>query len=357
LSNLDVAKVIIAEIDKNQSGLGSVDAEVLGVEVSPPKISTTAAGQVSAHVYAKNSDDVEISFALTPDGKGYGSAIEPAIATSLDSTGLVQHVLQVTNNSFRFVAESENLEVASKQSYLTTLPKSAYLVKMENGDYQILDEKGVYYGTLQKPWAVDAAGREFDTSLSLLNGELTQRSEINGEVAYPVRTDPSWSYSGDFALHIEDDGSTGIPPTIYYSLRSPAYVTTLLRGCFNCYFPVNGAPKTYPYIGQSMALFISNPTPPGMWRWEAPVKVSKLYSYGWEFVALDGHVDGAGSTIRFNWYSDSSKRLHLSVSATILNNNPVDFIGTDVNTDRSIYIGQAKATWQNFFQYGDLARS
>lgn len=306
-------------------------------------------GQVRADISVPRENDSPLTFFLSPSNPGRLFAETVDLATSTDLESNVQHVVEIAPNSLRFLAESATSDAAKVIRYNTNLPMDSYLVLIQDGDYQILDGDGTYFGTLRAPWALDQNGNKYESRFTLVEGVLSQISDIPPTAPTPILTDPSWTYLFDLSQHIEDNGSTGISPTIYYSSRTPQFVTSLLKGCFNCYFPVQGAPSLYPFVGQAIPLYIYNPLAFGFITYNANVRVSRVINYGWDFTALAGHIDGAGSTIKFSWYSDSSARLHLKIDAYIINNNPIDIPGTTVAFDRGVYTSQARATWQSFF--------
>ena len=225
-------------------------------------------------------------------------------------------------NFARLVAQSFTPSTSSEIVYDTNFGAGSYLVPLENIGVQILAHDGSYLGTFSTPWAFDSKGRNLKTWFTLDNSQLSQHISIDKQVSYPVTSDPNWSYTFDTMLNT----TLGVT-AMRVSYRSPAFVTNLLKSCFNCYFPIFGAPTTYPYVGQAMPLQIQLPIVSFITK-PAPVKVSAVYAYGWQFIALPGHVDWVGSSITFQWYADFNGRLHLSVVGSIANPNPCGF-GTD----------------------------
>ncbi|WP_200301349.1 hypothetical protein [Streptomyces adelaidensis] len=82
----------------------------------------------------------------------------------------------------------------------------------------------------------------------------------------------------------------------------PSEAIRELKKCFNCTFPVKGAPKKYPAENQRINLkacatfFVCK---------NAPVRYHKgKDKYGWYFTAEKGHFDGAGSKVYFNFINE-----------------------------------------------------
>lgn len=252
----------------------------------------------------------------------------------------IQFVAQSSLNDIRIIAKTQNSASTKDIDYQPSFSKGAYLVLLADGTSQILNENGEYQGTFAQPWAIDAKGVALSTSLKLQTGILSQHIEVSPTTAYPVVSDPNWYYSLDLSLN-----KSLISGGYYPSGRTPAYVTGLLKSCFNCYFPVYGAPIWYPYVGQTMNLEIDNPVPYAP-RLPAPVYVSSVFDYGWKFGALPGHVDGVGSAIRFTWYRDNLYHLHLAVSAMVVNPDPCN---STAALCQPVYVAFAEGTWQKMF--------
>ncbi|WP_143070952.1 hypothetical protein [Streptomyces malaysiense] len=90
-----------------------------------------------------------------------------------------------------------------------------------------------------------------------------------------------------------------------------------LHRCFNCSFPVDGAPKKFPSENQYIKLKACGIGHFGCKN--APVRYHKSnsYPYTWFFLAQKGHFDGKDSMVRFRFYDDKQGFLHLKVYATV----------------------------------------
>lgn len=96
---------------------------------------------------------------------------------------------------------------------------------------------------------------------------------------------------------------------------------TELKRCFNCSFPVSGAPTKYPGSGQIIQL---NASPFSFVKIPAPVvffKAGPSTEPDWKFSAMSGHFDGAGSGISFDFYKPSGYPVRIAISATIMKDN------------------------------------
>jgi hypothetical protein len=337
----------LAEDSTNLRGIDVSNRALALAPASAPSSPPSEGGLITSHT-SKALKGVSVSSSFR-NSKGQHEEVEisPKYAssswetslgrsTSISSDGLRTFVGSTTTSTMQIIAQTETAETTSRIEYLTSLTGDTYLLDVPNVGIQILAEDGRYLGTLAKPWAFDNESKPLKTWLTLDSGTLVQHISVNKTTSYPVLSDPNWGYSVDIWLN---------DVTIRASSRSPNAVTAMLKSCFNCFFPVDGAPVYYPYIGQSMPLKIVKTVPPYDVA-PAPVRVDELYKFGWRFVALPGHVDGAGSTIKFVWYPDSNGLLHLAVVGSIVNPDPC---GISSFICQLTYPSVARTTWQKLF--------
>ncbi|MEU3026813.1 hypothetical protein ACPCBC_13880 [Streptomyces incarnatus] len=105
-----------------------------------------------------------------------------------------------------------------------------------------------------------------------------------------------------------------------------------LHRCFNCSFPVDGAPKKFPSENQYIKLKAC-----GIGHYackNAPVRYHKSnsYPYTWFFLAQKGHFDGKDSMVRFRFYDDKQGFLHLKVYATVTHPTVPDSVNKEFAT-------------------------
>ncbi|GAB3958430.1 hypothetical protein GCM10029978_003350 [Actinoallomurus acanthiterrae] len=110
----------------------------------------------------------------------------------------------------------------------------------------------------------------------------------------------------------------------------------VLHNCFNCVFPIKGAPKKFPKDGQRINL---KACVGGNWGCKkAPVKYYHgMAKYGWYFIAQSGHFDGAGSRVYFTIYM-KGKLLFLGVRGYVKHPTIPDAVNKHF----------ANATWSKF---------
>jgi hypothetical protein len=116
-------------------------------------------------------------------------------------------------------------------------------------------------------------------------------------------------YSYNFLL--DTTGYLPIPP-------NPDLAFKELEKCFNCTFPVQGAPAQFPAEGQYVPLNVCHFIPLVNHLCQAPVTV---YSNGrtfMRFTAQPGHFDGKGATITFTFY-DGGGELWMNVTGYVIN--------------------------------------
>lgn len=179
---------------------------------------------------------------------------------------------------------------------------------------------------IAQPWARDASGKTLQTSYTVSGDTITQQVSVTTDTVYPVVADPAWTYVLNYAI-----GST-----------TPAKAKSLLHSCFNCRFPVAGAPRGFPAPGQFLPLTV------GPWNFNCTfgresgpsTDAQGVTSYGFYFNAARGHVDGVGSRITFSM-SGGRVPNSLSVYGYVVNDNAA-------GVPRFIYLAGASSTWQNF---------
>jgi hypothetical protein len=160
--------------------------------------------------------------------------------------------------------------------------------------------QGNYLGSVKLGSAKDSAGNAVPTTLEISAATITQKVQPTSATAYPlVMAAPSWTYNFEFPLgygnHVEP--------------------FNLLRTCFNCYFPINGATSTYPYVGQVLDLKI---LVAGAIQVPAPVQIGYAGNFYFQFTALAGHFDGEGSVINFASIPKPNGERALNVNAAIV---------------------------------------
>lgn len=184
---------------------------------------------------------------------------------------------------------------------------------------------GTSAGLFMPAWARDAAGRQLATSYTWRENVLTQRVDLDTPgISFPVLADPNWTYSFRTTT-----GST-----------TPARGWNLLHDCFNCYFPVAGAPKVFPSLGTLLPLRVG-------WSGVIDADFTCLMDRiepddrMWQFAAWGHHVDGFGSEIAFALHKNALNQNVLEVGALIVNDFPAGI-------PNPLYTEGAKMTWQAF---------
>lgn len=268
------------------------------------------------------------------DGLDYVEGQSPGIEFSVDygtdvigevdgitvletSSELVEALVQPTSAGVRVLTVIADASAPTSYDYTfdvpvgTTLTASDQLYYIESGE-DIL-------GSLRLPWAVDADGDPVPTTYSWEGATLTQHVDLShAGIDYPVVADPAWGY------------------TYSYNVKWTASKNSmLLRSCFNCYFPVSGAPRAFPSPGQILPLRVAG------FNFECKFKSTFTGTnyFGFQFDATRNHVDGLGSNIVSEFRTVGGVK-KLVVSAYIVNdamwlNSPV-------------YRGGALANWATF---------
>lgn len=192
------------------------------------------------------------------------------------------------------------------------------------GGYLMLELDNSTVMILDKPWARAADGQELETSNELDGDRLIQHVETSATTAFPILADPAWDYALKYDIGV----------------RTPNSVKATLHSCFNCKFPISGAPAAFPAINQLLPLTVAVignfECRMGL---ETTVDEPVWVSYDDFFNATANHIDGAGSGITFSFqffYGDST--YSMLVSAHVVN----DFGGP---VGQAVYTAGAAAQW------------
>lgn len=158
-----------------------------------------------------------------------------------------------------------------------------------------------------------------------------------------------WEYNLDFTSDVEA-GSFDYP-----GVRNAGQVTSIedawaeLNRCFNCNFPMGGAPEDLPKVGDELPLEIR--IAGQQLPMKFPVKVTQVEKtadeINIEFATLPGHVDGTDSMIHFRFYEQGGQ-LHLAVRGVISTGPGSGDVPIRSPLARTGYTQVAKTIWQPY---------
>lgn len=263
------------------------------------------------------------------------SATESDESVSTASIGDAFSTVLPTTSGVQIVSLIPSIDSPTSYSYSLSVPDGAVVYEAASGALVIEDGNDEGLGKLEAPWAIDASGKAVPTWYEYRPGEIVQVVDhSSGDFEYPIVADPQWSYTHTAIARMGNgalvDGS-----------ETPSDVYQELRRCFNCSFPVSGAPRAYPSSGQMIRL---NASPFSFINLPAPVRFYPLVPNSrnpdWYFVAQTGHFDGAGSKITFDFYKPTGYPVRIAISATVKVDN-----GGPANAANA-YV--AKSTWNVF---------
>jgi hypothetical protein len=125
-----------------------------------------------------------------------------------------------------------------------------------------------------------------------------------------------WEYNNGYTTTVSARGSDG-KIVDGGSLVSLDDVWNELHRCFSCNFPIGGAPKEFPKVGDNLPLEMKLA---GVKAANLPVTVTQINrtadAIDIEFATLPGHADGQGSTIHFRW-TEQGGAPHLDIRGYI----------------------------------------
>ncbi len=236
-----------------------------------------------------------------------------------DSNSETSSVIQPTATGGRILTVIKSAESSHCSSFQFDVPDGTTMEQGGEGFY--LEHGADVLLHISDPWAVDSAGTNVPTAYSWEAGTLTQCiSETATNLQYPVLADPGWDY------------------TYQYTVNKTAATNKIhLKSCFNCYFPVTGAPQGFPVPNQLLPLTTTFLVFPYNMVCRFDSEFNGTDSFGFSFLATANHTDGLGSWILFELRTVSGVK-KLVVSAHVVN---------DLNNNFA-YLNGAQSKWQDF---------
>jgi hypothetical protein len=155
-----------------------------------------------------------------------------------------------------------------------------------------------------------------------------------------------WEYNNDYTTNVHARGPDG-RIVDGGSLVTLDDVWKELHRCFNCNFPIGGAPAEFPKVGDHIPLEMRIA---GVQAANLPVEVTQIKrtadAIDIEFATLPGHEDGPGSTIHFHW-TEQDGAPHLAIRGYITE-GPGSESGPFAAPERVGYTALAKVVWQPY---------
>ncbi|WIE61421.1 hypothetical protein DEI97_017010 [Curtobacterium sp. MCLR17_032] len=278
----------------------------------------------------KDSEPLSVQFALdgatttagTSDGVTSFATADATVARYVSDAGTGARVLTAYAAPQRSY-ESRTTFTFVDGEHVAPRPGGGYYFKI--GDDIV--------GALDPAWAVDADGTSLETGYRWDGSTLVQDVQVPDDAAFPVVADPAWSYTW----------------TAVVKKGSPADLHKRMHDCFNCIFPVSGAPKAFPTYHQKLPLTVLTMSFACIFEQEQFLPAGNpLFpggDFGFYFTADKGHVDGAGSTISFDWWTGADnpvagEKMRFTVAGYVLNE--------DVPGGQPLYRAGAKSEWGKF---------
>lgn len=227
--------------------------------------------------------------------------------------------IQPMNGGVRILTAIADDSAPREYTYHLDVPAGTELRENDLG-FMIWSAENDFLGQIHKPWARDSSGRDLDTHYEWNDGTLTQVVDLDvSGIDFPVLIDPAWTYGYSYDI----------------ALKSVAQTRNLLYSCFNCYFPVEGAPSWFPSPDEHLPLIVrAFPGAPFPLDFSCYFNneqrtVYEGYTYfNYSFRASSTHVDGLGSWISFDFSPRDPSQApayagtRLVVNAYIVNSNP-----------------------------------
>ncbi len=328
----------------NESSVDLGDAQAIVQALAPSFVG--APGDTSALHISMNTNNPQRSLpsplivATPADGQGgIGISIDYVDGTNRSESGeftvfrstspSVAAYAHPTYDGVQIITAIGSAEAPDSYSYTLDVPAGTELISGHDGlMFNLVDPAGDRIGLLGAPWARDSSGRSVPTSFTWEGTTLTQHVDLSDPaITYPVIADPDWQYGVNYSLGSANPGSAW----------------TQLHTCFNCYFPIEGAPDTYPFLRSDLPLVVNFAGVVSSFHCEMGATYNSLpNAWGWYFAADSGHIDGLGSAIFFDIIRNKTTgQTRLWVGGMVHN----DFPGGLPNP---VYVAFAAAQWQVF---------
>lgn len=223
---------------------------------------------------------------------------------SMDDPDVATYV-QPAFNGTRLLTAISDRESLNNPSFALDIPQGTTMVETPAA-YTLVAPDGTEFGAFEHPWVRDSEGHEIATHLELSGTTITQVIDRpHADIAFPLLADTHWEYAYTY-----DIGTI-----------TASKARSKMHTCFNCFFPVHGAPKAFPTSGERLPLTIN------ILGWdiypmtckfmfESYIPEAQLFHFS--FVAIEDHIDGAGSSIDFEVVKIDGER-QLRVYTWILN--------------------------------------
>jgi hypothetical protein len=298
---------------------------------SPPAESVPVTLTVSPKDSAPESVAVKLDTATTTD-----FANQSGLSSFSTTSDNVKRYIVENAIGASVITAYQSPQSTYKSSTTFALPEAFHAQKQPSGVYYFTNGEEIR-GAIMPPWARDAKGRALETSCSWDGPTLIQDVKVPSDAALPIIADPAWSYTWTAIIKIGD----------------PLSLRTHMHSCFNCTFPVQGAPAAFPIHGQTLPLTVGiagiNMNFTCIFDQESYTpRVPQLYpngEFGFWFNSGPGHVDGPGSRISFDFWtrneSDTSIKMRFTVVGDITNDSPG-------GVPQWIYLPGTKAQWEVF---------
>lgn len=249
------------------------------------------------------------SFSVTvPDSR---VVAETGGLSVLDSGEGTARYVQPLNTGLGLITAISDPAATESFSVDLDVPQGTQLQALPDGTYVLRapDQSGV--GSVRAAAAFDIDGNALPTTYQWeTDGILTQTvdaSKASGPIVAPMY----WTYG--YLIKIDRMTTAQKSEAVHNSMRN---------NCFNCVFPVQGAPARWPAMEQHLPLYVGVPLMnfACVFNGSFAEWYGGSFYWGFDFRAAPGHIDGVGSTIAFQIIPDvNGPQRSLWVDAWVMN--------------------------------------
>ncbi|MEV0324740.1 hypothetical protein ACIBKX_40615 [Streptomyces sp. NPDC050658] len=183
----------------SQSGTGSAAQAVIDAP-GGGSVTVTAPKQSTGRVEATSPDGATLGLGLPATNTVLGLKSEAGTVVYPDAAPAIDIAVQpTTDGASRTLVTLKSSAASTEQRFELDLPARTEAIDNGDGGYGLIrqpvgDEPTVVVGTIDAPWAKDAAGKEVPTKYKLDGRTLVQSIETNDDTAFPVVADPKVSF-------------------------------------------------------------------------------------------------------------------------------------------------------------------
>ena len=102
--------------------------------------------------------------------------------------------ISADKSSFTVLLELASKDAPTTYDFDVLMPDGSLLALTEEGAVDIIGSDGIAVGTFNKPWALDAQGKQVATHYQINGRTISQVIQPNADTVYPIIADPKFTW-------------------------------------------------------------------------------------------------------------------------------------------------------------------